>query len=967
MSTLYGFELLRDEHIDEINSRARLYRHLRTGARLLSLENDDENKVFGINFRTPPADSTGIAHIMEHSVLCGSRKYPLKEPFVELIKGSLNTFLNAFTYPDKTCYPVASQNVQDFYNLIDVYLDAVLYPNLTRHTFEQEGWHYELDALEDVMTFKGVVFNEMKGAYSTPEEVLAQQSQSIVFPENTYFHDSGGDPRAIPDLTYEAFKAFHQKHYHPSNAFIYFYGDDAPEKRLEIVDAYLRDFDRVSVDSAVLMQPRYNQPRRAQQSYEVTPDEEAPKAMLTVNWLLPDGADAEEKLAFSILNEILIGTPASPLRKALIDSGLGEDLTGRGVETSLAQMMFSVGMKGVQPGDVDSVERLILDTLQKLVAEGIDRDTVAAAMNTVEFALRENNTGSFPRGLAVMLRVLDSWLYDRDPLALVRYDPPLSAIKAKIEAGRYFEQLIENHLVKNTHRGTVVLLPNAELAQQREAAEQARIKSARDGLRAAELEAIVANTRQLKLLQETPDSPEALATIPVLKMDDLDRNVRMIPSVELSQGGVRLLHHDLFTNGIIYLDLGFDLHALPQELLPYVPLFARALLETGTTELDFVQLVQRIGSSTGGIYHALFNSSIPATRKASNWLFLRGKAMVPQTSELLAILQDVLRSARLDDRERLRQMVLEDKAGFESMLTDVGHRVVNSRIKAGLNEADWAAEQMNGVSQLFFLRGLVERLDKDWPSVQAAMEQIRDGLVRQGNMLANVTLDAENWRAVEPQLRAFLAEFPSGSSPAREWQPAMPEKPEAITLPSQVNFVGKGLNLYQNGYRFHGSILVALQYLRSTWLWERVRVQGGAYGGLGAFDRFSGVFSLLSYRDPNLDKTLAIYDQTADFLRNLKLEAAELSKSIIGTIGELDAYQLPDAKGYTAMTRYLLGVSDEERQRMREEVLGAKADDFHALGEILVHMKGRGSVAVLGSQQAVEASQVPWARVHRVL
>ena len=967
MPTLHGFELLSEEHIEEINSMARLYRHLRTGARLLSLENDDENKVFGINFRTPPVDSTGVAHIMEHSVLCGSRKYPVKEPFVELIKGSLNTFLNAFTFPDKTCYPVASQNVQDFYNLIDVYLDAVLYPNLTRHTFEQEGWHYELDSLEDAMAFKGVVFNEMKGAYSTPEEVLSQQSQSIVFPDNTYFQDSGGDPRVIPDLTYEAFKAFHQQYYHPSNAFIYFYGDDAPEKRLEIVDAYLKDFDRVNVDSAVAMQPRYNQPRRAEQSYEVTPEDESPKAMLTVNWLLPDGANAEEKLAFSILNEILIGTPASPLRKALIDSGLGEDLTGRGVETSLAQMMFSVGMKGVQPADLEKVESLILDTLQQLAANGIDRDAVAAAMNTVEFALRENNTGSFPRGLAVMLRVLDSWLYDRDPLALVRYDLPLSAIKAKLQAGRYFEQLIEKHLVKNAHRGTVVLLPDAELAQQREAAEQARLKSARDGLSAAELEAIVANTRQLKLLQETPDSPEALATIPVLKLDDLDRKTRTIPSVELSQGGVRLLHHDLFTNGIFYLDLGFDLHALPQELLPYVPLFARALLETGTAELDFVQLVQRIGRSTGGIYHTLFASSNPATRKASNWLFLRGKTMIPQTGELLAILRDVLRTARLDDRERLRQMILEDKAGYESMLTDAGHRVVNSRIKAGLNEADWAAEQMSGVSQLFFLRSLVEKLDTDWPSVQAALEQIREGLVRQGNMLANVTLDAENWRTVEPQLRTFLDEFPAGSLAARDWQPAMPEKPEAITLPSQVNFVGKGLDLYQNGYRFHGSILVALQYLRSTWLWERVRVQGGAYGGMGAFDRFSGVFSLLSYRDPNLDKTLAIYDQTADFLRNLKLETAELSKSIIGTIGELDAYQLPDAKGYTAMTRYLLGVSDEERQRLRDEVLGATAEDFHALGEILAHMKERGSVAVLGSQQAVEASQVAWARVHRVL
>ncbi len=930
MTILHGFELIRDETIQEINSRARLYRHLTSGAQLLSLENDDENKVFGITFRTPPGNSTGVAHIMEHSVLCGSRKYPVKEPFVELVKGSLNTFLNAFTYPDKTCYPVASQNVQDFYNLIDVYLDAVLYPNLTRHTFEQEGWHYELDSLEDAMAFKGVVFNEMKGAYSTPDEVLSQLSQSIVFTDITYGADSGGDPRVIPDLTYEAFKAFHERFYHPSNALVYFYGDDDPIKRLEILNAYLRDFENREVNSSVPPQPRYSEPRRLAASYEVTAEDEAPTGMLTVNWLLPDGADPTEKFAFSILSEILIGTPASPLRKALIDSGLGEDLVGRGVETEFAQMFLSVGMKGVQPGDLDRVETLIQDTLRQLVADGIDADAIAAAMNTVEFSLRENNTGSFPRGLGVMLRALESWLYDRDPLALLKFEQPLNEIKAKIQAGRYFEQLIETHLLQNSHRGTVMLLPDENLAQQREAAETARLKAARQAMDPAQLRAIVENTRELKRRQETPDTPEALATIPVLGLADLEREIRTIPSGESREGDARLLYHDLFTNGIFYLDLGFDLHTLPQELLPYVPLFARALLETGTDRLDFVQLVQRIGQNTGGIGHSLFHSTVLNSGESTNWLFLRGKAMVPQVDELLAILGDVLRSARLNDRERLRQMVLEDKAGFESMLTDVGHRIVNLRIKAGLNEADWAAEQMGGVSQLVFLRELVDKMDHDWPAVQTALEQIRALLVRRSSLVANVTLDAKNWQAVESQLRAFLAGFPAGSSSRIAWQRPTAQQPEAITLPSQVNFVGKGVHLYQGGYRFSGSLLVALQYLRSTWLWERVRVQGGAYGGMGAFDRFSGVFSLLSYRDPNLDKTLSIYDQTADFLRDLKLDPAELNKAIIGTIGELDAYQLPDAKGYTSLTRYLLQVSDEERQRTRDEVLGASVTDIRS-------------------------------------
>ena len=967
MTTLHGFLLVREEQIQEINSKVRLFRHERTGARLLSLENEDENKVFGITFRTPPGDLTGVAHIMEHSVLCGSRKYPVKEPFVELMKGSLNTFLNAFTYPDKTCYPVASQNVQDFYNLIDVYLDAVLYPNLTRHTFEQEGWHFELDSLTAPMAYKGVVYNEMKGAYSTPDEVLSQQSQAVIFPDNTYHQDSGGDPRAIPNLTYEGFKAFHDRYYHPSNAFIYFYGDDDPENRLKIIDAYLKDFDPRAVDSTVPAQAHFNVPRHSAFGYEVTPEDESPKAMLTVNWLLPDGADPIEKYAFAILNEVLIGTPASPLRKALIDSGLGEDLAGRGVETGLAQMFMSVGMKGIQQADLEKVEALILNTLEKLVQDGIDSDAIAAAMNTVEFSLRENNTGSFPRGLGIMLRTMDSWLYDRNPFGLLKYDQPLREIKEKIRNGRFFEQLIGQHLLNNRHRATVTLLPDANLAQEREAAELACLKTARDGSNTEQLEAIVHNTIELKQRQETPDTPEALATIPVLQLKDLEMKIRSIPTQKQKDGAVRILHHDLFTNDILYLDLGFDLHVLPQELLLYVPLFARVLLETGTEQQDFVTLVQRIGRNTGGIHHTLFHSTVPSTGKSTNWLFLRAKAMVPQKGELFGILKDVLTSARLDDRERLRQMVLEDKAGFESMLTEAGHRFVNLRIKAGLNEADWAAEQMSGISQLVFLRSLVDELDKNWPAVQAALEQIRNLLVHQSSMIANVTLDGNNWKIVESDLQEFLAGFPSAPFAPVSWQLPPVEQPEAITLPSQVNFVGKGVNLYQSGYKFHGSLLVMLQYLRGTWLWERVRVQGGAYGGMGAFDRFSGVFSLLSYRDPNLDKTLSIYDQTAEFLRTLDLDEAELSKAIIGTIGELDAYQLPDAKGFTALTRYLLGVSDQERQRIRNEVLNSRDTDFHAIGRGLDEFTKHGAVVAMGSPQAVAASQVPWARVNRIL
>ena len=455
---VHGFELLREQVIPELNTTGKLYRHAKTGAELLSLENADENKVFGINFRTPPSDSTGVAHILEHAVLCGSRKYPVKEPFVELIKGSLQTFVNAMTYPDKTCYPVASQNTQDFYNLIDVYLDAVLYPRLTPHILEQEGWHYELDVVDAPLTYKGVVFNEMKGVYSSPDSVLSEQSQQSLYPNNTYGLDSGGNPSNILDLTFAQLKGFHETFYHPSNARIFFYGDDEPEQRLRLIDEYLRDFDRREIDSEVALQPPFAEPRRLRRTYAGVQQDGEKKSMVTLNWMFAERPNAETGLGLAILNYLLIGTPAAPLRKALIDSGLGEDLTGAGLVESLRQQMFSTGLKGIDENDAGEVEALVLQTLGQLAQQGIDPDTVAAALNMVEFSMRENNTGSFPRGISLMLHALNEWLYGGDPFASLAFDAPLSAVKARVAGGeRFFESLIVRYLLDNPHRTTVVL------------------------------------------------------------------------------------------------------------------------------------------------------------------------------------------------------------------------------------------------------------------------------------------------------------------------------------------------------------------------------------------------------------------------------------------------------------------------------------------------------------------------------
>jgi Zn-dependent M16 (insulinase) family peptidase len=956
MTIVHGFEPIREEEIREYDTLARLFRHAKTGARLLSLENNDENKVFGITFRTPPPDSTGLPHIMEHSVLSGSRKYPVKEPFVELVKGSLNTFLNAMTFPDKTCYPVASQNLQDFYNLIDVYLDAVFYALISPHTLEQEGWHYELENPDDPLAYKGVVFNEMKGAYSSPDSLLARYSQRSVFPGNNYGLDSGGDPEVIPDLTYEQFRNFHRTYYHPSNAYIFFYGDDDPQERLRLMDEYLKDFEPIQVDSAVPLQTRFEQPQRVSYPYDASEGGNgAQKSMLTVNWMLTDSNDPEIVLGLSILSHILIGTPASPLRKALIESGLGEDLTGGGLEPDLRQMLFSTGLKGVAEENTGPVETLILDTLTGVAQGGLEPDMVEASVNTIEFRLRENNTGSYPRGLALMLRALTTWLYDADPVLPLRFEAPFETIKERLAAGEpYFENLIREYLLDNPHRVTVILEPDPALREAKERREAARLAEARAAMDEEALRQVIRNTRELKLRQETPDSPEALATIPTLTLADLEREGQRIPLRVTAHNGRRVLYHDLFTSGILYLDVGFDLQALPAELLPYVSLFGDALVEIGTEEEDFVKLAQRIGRETGGLWPTTFASTVVGSDENAVWLFLRGKSTIDKSQELLAILQDVLLTVKLDEPTRFKQMVLESKAGTEAGLIPGGHRVINGRLRARFDKPGWAAEQMDGLDQLFFLRRLAQEVEENWPAVLEKLEQVRAALIKRDNMIFNVTLDAANWSGFEPQLNGFIDQLPAGAPQRVRWPlPASPAN-EGLTIPAQVNYVGKAARLYDLGYEMDGSVAVITHYLGSTWLWERIRVQGGAYGGFCVFDHRSGVLTFLSYRDPNLLGTLQNYDRTGQFLRDLELPEEELIKSIIGAIGRIDAYQLPDAKGYTSMLRHLTADTDEGRQRRREQVLSATAADFTAFGAVLEEVARVGQVAVMGSQEALE-------------
>ena len=955
MTVVHGFELTAQTKIDEIKAEARLYRHVKTGAELLSLVNDDENKVFGISFRTPPRDSTGVAHILEHSVLCGSRKYPVKEPFVELLKGSLKTFLNAFTFPDKTCYPVASQNVQDFYNLIDVYLDAVFYPRLTPEVLMQEGWHLEAESEDGPLTYQGVVYGEMKGVYSSPDSVLNEAIQQSLFPDVTYGLDSGGDPREIPNLTFEAFSDFHARYYHPSNARIFFWGDDDPDERLKLVDAYLSSFERREVDSAVGLQAHFDAPRKVKKPYAASDPGEQGRAMVTVNWLLPEVTHRELNLGLHVLEQILVGTSAAPLRKALIDSDLGEDLAGVGLESDLRQMFFSTGLKGIEEKNADAVEELILRVLRELADRGIDRDLISASLNSIEFRLRESNTGSFPKGLSYMLQSLRTWLYNDDPLALIAFEAPLEALKKSFASGEpYFENLIRAHLLDNPHRTTVLLVPDPEEGKRRDDDERSRLEAVRAGMDEAAVRSIIEKARLLKERQQKPDEPEDLATIPSLHVADLPRDNKHIPIAEETIGdGVPLYFHDLNSFGIAYLDLGFDLSVIAQDDIPLLPLFGRALTQTGTSKEDFVSLSRRITANTGGVGAATYTSASKAGHGSAAWLMLRSKAMQDKVPALTAILSDVLAGARFDDRDRIRQLVLEEKAQTEEGLVPSGHAVVDARLRASFGESAWLDELTDGVSYLLFLRELVEKVDSDWPAIQARLFAMRDLLFNRRNMIANLTLDAPGFAAIRTHLDALVNGLPSREPQRATWKRDFAPGFEGFTIPAQVNFVGKGGNLFDLGYKYHGSSIVISKFLRNTWLWDRVRVQGGAYGSFCRLDRLSGVFTLVSYRDPNIERTVENFDETARFLREVPLTQEEIDKSIIGAIGDLDTYMLPDTKGYVSFARRLTHQDDDDLKRLRQEIFETREEHFRAFGDVLGELASKGIVAVLGGAEGV--------------
>jgi len=997
-----AYEVVEKDVVTEYGAYCTLYRHKKSGAELLSVATDDDNKVFGITFRTPPEDSTGVPHILEHSVLCGSRKFKTKDPFVQLLQGSLQTFLNAFTYPDRTCYVVASQNTKDFYNLIQVYTDAVYHPRAISdpNVHAQEGWHLELENREDPLTYKGVVYNEMKGVYSSPDSLLMRASQRSIFPDTTYGVDSGGDPRVIPDLSFEQFSEFHSRFYHPANSRIYFSGDDDVYTRLEMMDEYLSEFDESPVSkekSKVAWQPKkFTEPKKEVDYYPSGPDQPQTH-MVMVNWLLNDKPmSAYEELTLGVMDHLLMGTTSSVLRKNLQESGLGDAVTGGGLSDELLQATFSVGLKGVQPDKTGDVEKLILDTLDEVAAKGFEADDIASSLNTIEFQLREFNTGSFPKGLSFMLGSMSKWLYENSPTDALKFEEPLAQLKKEIEknGSKVFQDMLKSLIVENTHRTTVELVPSKTLEEEMLKEESDRLQKIKGQLSDEEIEDIIRKTRELKALQAAEDPPEARATIPSLELSDLKREAAEFP-IEVTENeagtGIAVARHELAsTSGIAYVNLAVDLSTLQLEDVALIPLLTKIMTQTGAGEYDPVALARRIGTHTGGVDVTLLSSAVhkegvdeSLASDGENMvmkLVVQGKATSEKVDELFSLFKLILTDARFDSKAKVIELLKESRSRMESQVQGSGHAIVNTRMKARYRVAGYVDEMMRGITYLENTKQLLKQAEEDWPSLLARLERIRSTLLEEescrSGMILSVTGDKGVLETIKPNMESFLKELPGKPDGKKlpdfrtethpwvaEAKKQMAEKTplvdEGFVVSTQVSYVGKSGLLYEKGERIPGSAAVVANFLKTGYLWDHVRVMGGAYGGFCVFSPFSGLISFLSYRDPNLHKTIDVYDAAADALMEaadaLEADPQALATAIIGTVGDMDGALSPDQKGFTAFQRWLINESPEFRQRYRDEVINTKPEDFRDFARRLKKMKDA-SVAVVSSKGAFEAA-----------
>ena len=951
-----GFELLEEIELKELNSLGRIFSHIKSGARLFHIENEEDNKVFSISFRTPPKDSTGVAHILEHSVLCGSRKFPVKEPFVELLKGSLNTFLNAMTFGDKTMYPVASRNSKDFLNLMDVYLDAVLNPNIYLYPeiMMQEGWHYELNNKEEELTYKGVVYNEMKGALSSPESVLMRKVSESLFPDTTYGVESGGDPEFIPELTQEKFLDFHKNYYHPSNSYIYLYGDMNILETLEFLnDNYLKNYDKIDVDSKISVQESFEKQRRMEVDYPISSNEkEEDKTFFSLNYVVSKSTDPELYMAFDILENILLETPAAPLKKAIIDANLGKDVFGM-FDNSIIQPTFSIVVKNSNEEKEEEFKKVVNDTLIKLVNEGIDKKLIQSVINIKEFNLREADFNSYPKGLIYNIMCMDTWLYDANPTIHLKYNEPLARIKSSLETN-YFEQLIEKYLLNNPHSSFLVVKPKKGMAEAKEKETQDRLAAYKNSLTEAELDRIINETVKLTERQTSGDTEEDIKKIPLLSLQDINKQADKLPLEERKIGDSKILFHNLFTNGIVYVNMYFDTSGVKQNQIPYITLLGEILGNISTENYDYEDLSNEINISTGGIrYTGKTYTENGDPDKFNPKFVIKAKALEGKVPRLMELMAEIIKKTKFDDKKRLKELIGEIKSRYEMKIYSEGHILAASRVQSYFSPAGKYVEILSGISFYHFIADLDKNFDSKFNELSSALKEVSGSIFIDRNLIISVTATEEGYQIVSDNINAVTEKLEPLNLEIQSYKFELKAENEGLMTSGKVQYVAKGGNYKKLGYKYSGAMLLLKAVARYDYLWNRVRVQGGAYGCMAAFLK-NGTMYFTSYRDPNLQETLNIYDEMVNYLEKFNVDEREMTKYILGTISDLDTPLSPSMKGQVATANFITGIKFEDIQRERLEVIDAKVEDISRLSRLVSEVMDKKYICVLGSEDKLK-------------
>ena len=960
LANLKAYTLIKEEKIEDIKSKGYLLRHSKSGARIMLLKNDDENKVFHIAFRTPPTDSTGVAHILEHSVLCGSKKFPIKDPFVELAKGSLNTFLNAMTYPDKTVYPVASCNNQDFRNLMDVYLDAVFRPNIYQHEeiFKQEGWHYALEDADEPITYNGVVYNEMKGAFSAADDMIDREIFSCLFPDTAYGVESGGDPAYIPDLTYEQFLDFHRKYYHPSNSYIYLYGDiDMVERLTWLDEEYLSDYDAIEVDSAIALQQSFAKPMEKTLKYSILEEEPLEdNTYLTYNIVVGNSLDTKLNMAFHVLEYALLTSPGAPLKQALLDAKIGKDVSGS-YDDDIYQPFFSIVAKNAKTEDKERFLQIINETLVKIADEGINKKALKAALNGSEFRFREADYAPYPAGLMHGLDALNSWLYDEEkPFAYLQPLDIFKSLNEKIDS-TYFEDLIREYFLSNTHVAVVVALPEKGLTAKKEQAIAEKLATYKQSLSSDKIEQLVESTKQLEEYQEAPETKEALKSVPLLKRTDIKREAMKIYNEERSVQDLPVIYHALDTNKIAYMSLLFETKKVPQELIGYLGILKATLGFVDTDNYSYSELYNEINANSGGIGSDLqVFENLKVDEEYQALFSIKSKCMYEQMSFVMKMIKEIVSGSQFTDEKRLYEIIAQMKSRMQVSMMNSGHVTAVSRVASYYSKIGWFKEETKGIAFYRLIDKLESEFEERKEELIANLEKLMSIIFTKDNLLISYTADEEGFELLDKEADRIIDMLYQDNSSGQELTIKLEQKNEAFKTPGQVQYVAVGGNFKKQGFEYKGTLKILRTILSYDYLWANVRVKGGAYGCMSAFNR-TGETYFVSYRDPNLTNTLEVYKNIPSYVRNFTADERELTKYIIGTISSMDSPLPPSLTGSMSLSAYLMKLSENDLQQERDEILDATSEDIEGLAGLIEAVLSEGNLCTIGSESVINENE----------